>query len=209
MATARELLEQADALMRRNRALIDDIPLLTEVVEAEEPQIEVPTLTDALNNEQSIEEVVEESETTPAYEVEELSTLPEEIRSPDILTEQTAVPPVANETIPLNENNETAFAKSDIHETQQFLSVAETVQPEQEERRYREIAEQVYAQVLQNLDLYTEKALQQHLAMHLQPIVERVGKEVLTAVNAQVGQLLREFIAQAIEKEIDRMKEES
>lgn len=208
MATARELLEQADALMRRNRALIDDIPLLTEIVEAEEAKVAVPTLTDALKNEQPIEYVLE-SEATPAYEVEELSTLPEEIRSPDILTEQTTVPPVANETIPLSEHRENVIAKSDIHETQQALSAAETVEPEQEEPRYLEIAEQVYAQVLQNLDLYTEKALQQHLAVHLQPIVEKVGKEVLTAVNAQVGQLLREFIAQAIEKEIDRMKEES
>ena len=38
MATARELLEQADALMRRNREnALDDIPVLTDVMPAVRP----------------------------------------------------------------------------------------------------------------------------------------------------------------------------
>jgi hypothetical protein len=56
MATARELLEQADALMRRNRARSDvsDIPVLTDIVAgaALAEQADVPVLTDA------VEEVV-------------------------------------------------------------------------------------------------------------------------------------------------------
>ena len=71
MPTARELLEQADALMRRNRAdPLDDIPVLTDVVPAapaaflREPDAEVgiPVLVD---------EVVPGAEPAPAREPDE------------------------------------------------------------------------------------------------------------------------------------------
>ena len=53
MASARELLEQADALMRRNRSRGDvDIPVLTDVVAGapanDEPETDVPVLTDVV-----------------------------------------------------------------------------------------------------------------------------------------------------------------
>jgi hypothetical protein len=53
MASARELLEQADALMRRNRSRGDvDIPVLTDVVAGapanDEPESDVPVLTDVV-----------------------------------------------------------------------------------------------------------------------------------------------------------------
>jgi hypothetical protein len=55
MASARELLEQADALMRRNRSRASavDIPVLTDVVAGvpanDEPEIDVPVLTDVVD----------------------------------------------------------------------------------------------------------------------------------------------------------------
>jgi len=53
MASARELLEQADALMRRNRSRGDaDVPVLTDVVAGapanDEPETDVPVLTDVV-----------------------------------------------------------------------------------------------------------------------------------------------------------------
>jgi hypothetical protein len=53
MASARELLEQADALMRRNRSRSGaDIPVLTDVVAGipanDEPETDVPVLTDVV-----------------------------------------------------------------------------------------------------------------------------------------------------------------
>jgi hypothetical protein len=53
MASARELLEQADALMRRNRSRSgSDIPVLTDVVAGipanDEPETDVPVLTDVV-----------------------------------------------------------------------------------------------------------------------------------------------------------------
>ncbi len=65
-----------------------------------------------------------------------------------------------------------------------------------------ETAEVVYYQVLQNLDLYTERALQEHLNTHLAPIIERATRELLATLNANLGALMREYIAEAIEKQI-------
>jgi hypothetical protein len=63
MPTARELLEQADALMRRNRGTGVDIPVLTEAVPALYPartQAEIPVLTD------QVEEVFVDAVPVPA-----------------------------------------------------------------------------------------------------------------------------------------------
>ena len=65
-----------------------------------------------------------------------------------------------------------------------------------------ELAETVYFQVLQNLDLYTERALQQHMTAHLSPIIERATQELLTTLNANLGALIRQFVADAIEKQV-------
>ncbi len=65
-----------------------------------------------------------------------------------------------------------------------------------------ELAESVYYQVLQNLDLFTEKALQRELTAHLAPIIERANRELLATLHANLGGLLRQFIAEAIEKQL-------
>ena len=65
-----------------------------------------------------------------------------------------------------------------------------------------EIAETVYHQVLQNLDLYTERALQEHLTSHLTPILERASSELLATLHANLGALIRQFVADAIEKQL-------
>ena len=72
-----------------------------------------------------------------------------------------------------------------------------------------EIAETVYYQVLQNLDLYTEQALRDHLTMHLAPIVERASHELLATLQANLGALMRQYVAQAIEKQLGVRPESS
>jgi hypothetical protein len=65
-----------------------------------------------------------------------------------------------------------------------------------------EIAEAVYYQVLQHLDLYTENALQEHLTTHLSPILERTSRELLASLHANLGGLIRQYVADAIEKQL-------
>ena len=67
---------------------------------------------------------------------------------------------------------------------------------------HADLAETIYYQVLQNLDLYTERALQEHLTRHLAPIIERAGEELLATLNANLGAVIRQYVAEAIEKQI-------
>jgi hypothetical protein len=67
---------------------------------------------------------------------------------------------------------------------------------------HADLAETIYYQVLQNLDLYTERALQEHLTRHLAPIIERAGDELLSTLNANLGAVIRQYVAEAIEKQM-------
>ena len=118
MATARELLEEADALMRRNRARAVDsvIPELTEVIVAAPP--------------------------SPAVRVDER-------------------------------------ARRDV------------------------LAAEIWTQVLQRIDLFTDTGLREQLGVRMQPIIERASAEMVATINQQVGSLLRACIADAIEREIE------
>jgi hypothetical protein len=74
--------------------------------------------------------------------------------------------------------------------------------PESEPPSAAETAETVYYQVLQNLDLYSERALQEHLTTHLAPIIEQATRELLATLNANLGALMRQYVAEAIEKQL-------
>lgn len=71
-----------------------------------------------------------------------------------------------------------------------------------DEARWHALSEQISMQVLQRLDLFVDVGLKAQLASHLQPIVARAGAELVEAINDHVGQLVRTYIAEAIEREI-------
>jgi hypothetical protein len=71
-----------------------------------------------------------------------------------------------------------------------------------DDERWRALAEQISMQVLQRLDLFIDTGLKAQLAGHLQPIVARASAELVEAINDQVGQLVRTYVAEAIEREI-------
>lgn len=157
MANARELLDQADALMHRGRPAADeDIPVLIDVVDTVMPLA---------------------PEVDAAAFSESLAATPE-AASADALA-------------------------SALPYTQELATALVAVDP-----KVQALAEQVYVLVMQRLDLYTEKALQDHLARHLQPVIERAGREIVAAVNANIGELLRTFIAESVEREIAQLREQ-
>ncbi len=71
-----------------------------------------------------------------------------------------------------------------------------------DDERWLALAEQISMQVLQRLDLFIDTGLKAQLAAHLQPIVARASAELVEAINDQVGQLVRTYVAEAIEREI-------
>ena len=58
-------------------------------------------------------------------------------------------------------------------------------------------------QVLQRLDLYADTGLREQLGVRLQPIVDRASAELVTTINRELGELVRGYVADAIEREIE------
>jgi hypothetical protein len=83
-----------------------------------------------------------------------------------------------------------------------------TAEPTNDEERWRALADQISMQVLQRLDLFIDTGLKAQLASHLQPIVARAGAELVEAINAHVGQLVRTYVAEAIEREIAQWRKQ-
>ncbi len=65
------------------------------------------------------------------------------------------------------------------------------------------LADEIRAQVMQRLDLFTDTGLREQLGARLQPIVARASSELVDTINRQVGELVRSYVAEAIEREID------
>lgn len=65
------------------------------------------------------------------------------------------------------------------------------------------LADEIRAQVMQRLDLFTDSGLREQLGARLQPIVQRASAELVETINRQVGELVRSYVAEAIEREID------
>jgi len=65
------------------------------------------------------------------------------------------------------------------------------------------MAEEIRMQVLQRIDLFTDTGLRTQLGARLQPIVDRASADLVATINQHVGELLREYVAEAIEREIE------
>ena len=220
MPSARELLEQADVLMRRNRAgvvdteipelrdiamvapapaaapaLLDDVPELTEAVE----EIEIASIVE-------LPEDIDESSGWLHHDHGELSVVG---KASD--RAETAVPSVPDLT-GAAERVRTALAivskSSDAAlPTPPEVSVADPPAAPDEWARWEVLADEIRMQVLQRIDIFTDTGLRDQLSAQLQPIVDRASAEMVSTINEHVGGLLRAYIAEAIEREIEKWRE--
>ena len=72
-----------------------------------------------------------------------------------------------------------------------------------ENARWTSMAEEIRVQVLQRIDLFTDTGLRAQLGARLQPIVDRASADLVATINQHVGELLRAYVAEAIEREIE------
>ena len=71
------------------------------------------------------------------------------------------------------------------------------------------MAEEIRMQVLQRLDLFTDTGLRDQLGARLQPIVDRASADLVETINRELGELVRGYVAEAIEREIDSWRKRS
>ena len=243
MPTARELLEQAEALMQRERAalLSDGIPTLTDSVRSPGgagPALDTRRAPTALDDIPMLTEAVEDFD-PPSIPLSRslddelalwretadvsLQGMPPESAAPEVARAEDRAPvdhpeappatvqadatvdvppdsvapegPSANEAIPMIETAPFAIeaAPSAIDDS----------------ARWNALAEDIRMQVLQRIDIFTDTGLKDQLNQRLQPIVDRASADLVAAINQHVGQLLRAYVAEAIEREIEKWRASS
>lgn len=70
-------------------------------------------------------------------------------------------------------------------------------------RDWDALAEEIRMQVLQRLDIFTDTGLREQLGARLSPIVERASAALVETINRELGELVRGYVAEAIEREIE------
>jgi hypothetical protein len=83
---------------------------------------------------------------------------------------------------------------------------AEPAPPALDDARIAEAVDEIRMQVLQRIDIFTDTTLRAKLGEHLQPLVERASADLVAAINQHVGDLLRAYVAEALEQEIERWR---
>lgn len=255
MPSARELLEQADVLMRRNRAgvidteipelrdiamvalapaaapaLLDDVPELTEAVEEIEIAsiVELPEDIDESSGwlhhdrgELSVVGKAPDSAEAAAPNLPDLTGGAERARTalaivskssdvalptpPEVAVAAAvpaAAPVTASSPVPVVAGPVTASPAA----APPPVAVSPPAAPD-EWARWEVLADEIRMQVLQRIDIFTDTGLRDQLSAQLQPIVDRASAEMVSTINEHVGGLLRAYIAEAIEREIEKWRE--
>lgn len=117
--------------------------------------------------------------------------LPEPEWQPEPVLEPDPVPEL--ESLPLPEPVQVAVAPA-------------AISPADEQARWDAVAEEIRMQVLQRIDLFTDTGLREQLGRRLQPIVDRASADLVATINQHVGELLRAYVAEAIEREIEQWR---
>jgi hypothetical protein len=257
MPSARELLEQADALMRRNRSAVIDteIPELTEIVAMVAAPAAIPAAVGAPTPAAApvaLDDVPELTEAVEEIEIESIVELPEDVdESSGWLHHEhgplsvigggpTSVAPNLAKTshLALNVERAARSALSVVGKATEPAAAAAVVAPQvakpvetpdapaavpvaaaaapspaanpaaapDEWARWEVLADEIRMQVLQRIDIFTDTRLRDQLSAQLQPIVDRASAEMISTINAHVGGLLRAYIAEAIEREIEKWR---
>ena len=78
-----------------------------------------------------------------------------------------------------------------------------------DDRDWDAMAEEIRMQVLQRLDLFTDTGLREQLGARLAPIVEHASAQLIETINRELGELVRGYVAEAIEREIDSWRNQN
>ena len=170
--------------------VLDDVPLLTDAVE----EIDVTVVDEAAQGEPSYWELTTGETSLLGPAPDSVAVVPE--------------PPPVSEEAPRDPLGLDRPAPG-------FEAAALAGEPPAEERepahapdpadvaRVRAIAEEIGMQVLQRIDIFSDTTLRAQLGERMKPVVDRVSAELVAEINQHVGELVRAYIAEAIEREIE------
>ena len=129
-----------------------------------------------------------------------------DVRSDAPLSEPAVPPPLDEEFIlDIPPRSETPAQAAPLDAP--LAAVGSALQPGT--REWDSLAEEIRMQVLQRLDLFTDTGLRDKLGERLRPIVDRASAELVETINREIGELVRGYVAEAIEREIESWRKRS
>lgn len=147
-----------------------------------------------------------EAATVPAVAtVPPAAPVPVAAAEPGAVGAGTIAAPVLDEEfildIPPAREDERPIPVADVAATVRATAALATLAPGSEE--WDALAEELRMQVLQRLDLFTDTGLREQLGERVKPIVDRASAELIETINHELGALVRGYVAEAIEREIE------
>ncbi len=219
---AKELLAQADRLMKKGRTSLDDLPVLTDFVPADSPEPVTPTRAPAVArsplNSPTVgaEGLPYLSSAMPLPEVEEVSiaefnrsaqatprgtsTGPQTIAPASARPPSVAPAPVAGRPPTPDNGPPTILPPGAIVLTRaQFdQRIADKLE---------ELQHAVFSQAMQQLELHAAGSLKERLRDALLPALNQVAADIAQQVAEETADQVRAVVARAVEDEVRRLRE--
>jgi hypothetical protein len=187
-STAKDLLEQADRLIRRPKAS-EDVPVLTEMVGGQtipSGRTSIPDLTDRIDDGGALRPRIDN------LDVEELSmsdfrrAVSGERREPSLGNPTRAARAPASDT--------TTYSREQFEAA--VLAKLEQMQ------------HSVYSQVMQQLELHATGEMKRNLREALEPALSQVALDIAAQVADETAIQMQSIVANAVENEVARLREQ-
>ena len=205
MPTAKDLLAQADRLMRQRSP--EELPVLTDLIVEE---IEIPSLSDRMD------EVIP-TRVQPVSVSASTANAPVAVAAAANATVAAAVvaPP---RTQPLAElfsrrprplqDAHAAMATSDGPSTQTAMANVREKFNEQLLAKMEELQHSVFSQVMQKLEVHAAGSLKTHLRQTLEPALIGIAHDLAEQVAEDTATQVRQVVSDTVDAEIARLREQ-
>jgi hypothetical protein len=201
--SAKDLLEQADQLIRRSRST-DDLPVLTELV-ADAPlhgsavPPNIPDLTEFVDAPTSY------AARAPLPEVEEVSIA----NYPSTAHSERTEPMLGIAAAPLTQSRST-FNPPTTRRSEG--DIAATYTREQFDAaivaKLEQVQHSVYSQVMQQLELHATGEMKRKLREALEPALTQVALDIAAQVSEETSIQVQSIVSNAVENEVARLREQ-
>lgn len=220
--SARELLAQADRLMKKGRTSLDDLPVLTDFVPADSPAPGAVIRPAAVNRSAVGDPAMSEdglphlTSAIPLPEVEEVSIAefnrsaqaaprgatagPQTLASPAARPPSVAPAPVAGRPPTPDTGPPTVLPPGAIVLTRaQFdQRIADKLE---------ELQHAVFSQAMQQLELHAAGSLKERLRAALLPALNQVAADIAHQVAEETADQVKAVVSRAVEDEVQRLRE--
>ncbi|MDW8311951.1 MAG: hypothetical protein RMK02_04315 [Burkholderiales bacterium] len=192
--TAKELLAQAERLMRRGRSSADDLPVLTDFVQEESSS----TAT------RRAEDLPQSSATATT---ENVAAAPPQTQAIDEPTWSKAVSAVASAPAAAGGGAEASTRPRLVPLPPGSVVMSREQFDARLAEKLEEVQHAVFVQAMQQLELHASGRMRERLLEALLPMLERSSQAIAQQVAEETAAQVRTVVATAVEEEIRRLRE--